>query len=148
MGIKDCGFHVSLEQGLLAFWNGSPASVIKCFSTLVLNLAFRDKYKHIFLSEVNKKIQFEHYFSNNLASDNGTRITPCTMCTLLLLSIPMQQLTKVKVEMEAYPRVSMVTSLRTRNPMRLKTCAWGLSYLCLGFPKLPVGCLLYCKGNV
>ncbi|KFP27774.1 ADP/ATP translocase 2, partial [Colius striatus] len=67
-GIIDCVVRIPREQGVLSFWRGNLANVIRYFPTQALNFAFKDKYKQIFLGGVDKRTQFWRYFAGNLAS--------------------------------------------------------------------------------
>lgn len=67
-GIIDCVVRIPKEQGVLSFWRGNLANVIRYFPTQALNFAFKDKYKQIFLGGVDKRTQFWRYFAGNLAS--------------------------------------------------------------------------------
>jgi solute carrier family 25 (adenine nucleotide translocator) protein 4/5/6/31 len=49
--------------------------VIRYFPTQALNFAFKDTYKKIFLSGVDKKTQFWRYFAGNLASGGAAGAT-------------------------------------------------------------------------
>ncbi|XP_025220925.1 ADP/ATP translocase 2 isoform X2 [Theropithecus gelada] len=53
-GIIDCVVRIPKEQGVLSFWRGNLANVIRYFPTQALNFAFKDKYKQIFLGGVGK----------------------------------------------------------------------------------------------
>ena len=74
-GIIDCFVRIPREQGLLSFWRGNLANVIRYFPTQALNFAFKDTYKKIFLSGVDKKTQFWRYFLGNLASGGAAGAT-------------------------------------------------------------------------
>ncbi|OQV18308.1 ADP/ATP translocase 1 [Hypsibius exemplaris] len=74
-GIIDCFVRIPKEQGFMAFWRGNLANVIRYFPTQALNFAFKDKYKQIFLSGVDKKKQFWRYFAGNLASGGAAGAT-------------------------------------------------------------------------
>ncbi|VEN43291.1 unnamed protein product [Callosobruchus maculatus] len=71
----DCFVRIPKEQGVLAYWRGNTANVIRYFPTQALNFAFKDKYKQIFLSGVDKKTQFWRYFLGNLASGGAAGAT-------------------------------------------------------------------------
>lgn len=43
--------------GFLSYWRGNLANVIRYFPTQALNFAFKDKYKQLFMSGVNKEKQ-------------------------------------------------------------------------------------------
>ncbi|XP_071487048.1 ADP,ATP carrier protein-like [Diadema antillarum] len=74
-GIVDCFVRVSKEQGVVSLWRGNLANVIRYFPTQALNFAFKDKYKQLFLSGVNKNEQFWRYFAGNLASGGAAGAT-------------------------------------------------------------------------
>lgn len=71
----DCFVRIPKEQGVLAYWRGNLANVIRYFPTQALNFAFKDKYKQIFLSGVDKHTQFWRYFLGNLASGGAAGAT-------------------------------------------------------------------------
>jgi len=74
-GMVDCFVRIPKEQGVLAFWRGNLANVIRYFPTQALNFAFKDKYKQIFLGGVDKKTQFWRFFAGNLASGGAAGAT-------------------------------------------------------------------------
>ena len=74
-GIIDCVVRIPKEQGVLSFWRGNLANVIRYFPTQALNFAFKDKYKQIFLGGVDKRTQFWCYFAGNLASGGAAGAT-------------------------------------------------------------------------
>lgn len=74
-GMIDCFVRIPKEQGVLAYWRGNAANVIRYFPTQALNFAFKDKYKQIFLSGVDKNTQFWRYFVGNLASGGAAGAT-------------------------------------------------------------------------
>lgn len=74
-GIIDCFVRIPKEQGMLAFWRGNLANVIRYFPTQALNFAFKDVYKQIFLGGVDQKTQFWRYFVGNLASGGAAGAT-------------------------------------------------------------------------
>lgn len=43
----DCFVRIPKEQGVLAYWRGNLANVIRYFPTQALNFAFKDKYKQV-----------------------------------------------------------------------------------------------------
>jgi solute carrier family 25 (adenine nucleotide translocator) protein 4/5/6/31 len=74
-GIIDAFIRIPKEQGLLSYWRGNLANVIRYFPTQALNFAFKDKYKQIFLGGVDKNTQFWRYFAGNLASGGAAGAT-------------------------------------------------------------------------
>lgn len=67
--------RIPKEQGFLSLWRGNLANVIRYFPTQALNFAFKDKFKQIFLSGVDKRTQFWRYFAGNLASGGAAGAT-------------------------------------------------------------------------
>lgn len=74
-GMVDCFVRIPKEQGMLSYWRGNLANVIRYFPTQALNFAFKDKYKQIFLGGVDKNTQFWRYFMGNLASGGAAGAT-------------------------------------------------------------------------
>ncbi|MXQ82187.1 hypothetical protein E5288_WYG007968 [Bos mutus] len=74
-GIVDCLVRIPREQGFLSYWRGNLANVIRYFPTQALNFAFKDKYKQLFMSGVNKEKQFWRWFLANLASGGAAGAT-------------------------------------------------------------------------
>lgn len=75
LGMVDCFVRIPKEQGVLAYWRGNAANVIRYFPTQALNFAFKDKFKQVFLSGVDKNQQFWRYFLGNLASGGAAGAT-------------------------------------------------------------------------
>jgi solute carrier family 25 (adenine nucleotide translocator) protein 4/5/6/31 len=74
-GIVDCFSRVASEQGIGAFWRGNLTNIIRYFPTQALNFAFKDVYKQMFMSGVDKKTQFGRWFLANLASGGAAGAT-------------------------------------------------------------------------
>ncbi|XP_036046151.1 ADP/ATP translocase 4 [Onychomys torridus] len=74
-GMVDCLVRIPREQGFLSYWRGNLANVIRYFPTQALNFAFKDKYKQLFMSGVNKEKQFWRWFLANLASGGAAGAT-------------------------------------------------------------------------
>ncbi|KAL4669753.1 hypothetical protein H8959_008307 [Pygathrix nigripes] len=85
-GIIDCVVYIPKEQGVLSFWHRNLVNVIRYFPTQALNLAFKDKYKQIFLGDVDKRTQFGSYFAGNLASGGAAGAT--SLCFVYPLDFP------------------------------------------------------------
>lgn len=75
LGILDAIVRIPKEQGLLSFWRGNLANVLRYFPTQALNFAFRDVYKGFFLKDIDKNVQFWRYFAGNLASGGAAGAT-------------------------------------------------------------------------
>merc|ERR1712063_70395 len=87
-GIVDAFVRIPKEQGMLSFWRGNLANVIRYFPTQALNFAFRDVYKQIFMSGVDKKTQFWRWFAANLASGGPLEPPRSASSTLWTLPVP------------------------------------------------------------
>lgn len=74
-GIIDCFVRIPQEQGVLAYWRGNLANVIRYFPTQALNFAFKDVYKQVFLGGVDQKTQFWRFFFGNLGSGGAAGAT-------------------------------------------------------------------------
>ncbi|XP_054164951.1 ADP,ATP carrier protein-like [Oppia nitens] len=74
-GIIDAFVRIPKEQGIMSYWRGNLANVIRYFPTQALNFAFKDKYKQVFLGGVDKKTQFWRWFVGNLASGGAAGAT-------------------------------------------------------------------------
>lgn len=74
-GIIDCFVRIPREQGVLSYWRGNLANVIRYFPTQALNFSFKDVYKKIFLEGIDKNTQFWKYFGGNLASGGAAGAT-------------------------------------------------------------------------
>jgi len=66
-GIVDCFRRVASEEGVVAFWRGNLANVIRYFPTQALNFAFKDQIRRMFGYRRDKD-GFAKYFLGNLAS--------------------------------------------------------------------------------
>eukprot|EP00184_Porphyridium_aerugineum_P008153 CAMPEP_0184692454 /NCGR_PEP_ID=MMETSP0313-20130426/931_1 /TAXON_ID=2792 /ORGANISM="Porphyridium aerugineum, Strain SAG 1380-2" /LENGTH=345 /DNA_ID=CAMNT_0027150287 /DNA_START=69 /DNA_END=1106 /DNA_ORIENTATION=- len=66
-GIADCFRRVSAEQGVMSFWRGNLANVIRYFPTQAFNFAFKDTFKKMF-PRYDPKTQSGMFFVTNVAS--------------------------------------------------------------------------------
>jgi solute carrier family 25 (adenine nucleotide translocator) protein 4/5/6/31 len=66
-GIADCSARVMKNEGLIAFWRGNLANVIRYFPTQALNFAFKDYFKKMF-GFSKEKDGYGKWFVGNLAS--------------------------------------------------------------------------------
>jgi len=73
-GIIDCFRRIPAEQGMVSFWRGNTANVIRYFPTQALNFAFKDQYKRIFVRP-QKEVGFWLFFLGNLASGGAAGAT-------------------------------------------------------------------------
>lgn len=65
-GIGNCFKRTFQEEGLISFWRGNTANVIRYFPTQALNFAFKDKIKRMF--GFKKEDGYWRWFGGNLAS--------------------------------------------------------------------------------
>ncbi|CCF57017.1 hypothetical protein KAFR_0C00210 [Kazachstania africana CBS 2517] len=65
-GIVDCFRRTAKSEGIIAFWRGNTANVIRYFPTQALNFAFKDKIKAMF--GFKKEEGYGKWFAGNLAS--------------------------------------------------------------------------------
>lgn len=66
-GIGNCFSRVAAEQGVMSFWRGNLANVIRYFPTQAFNFAFKDTIKKQF-PKYDSKTQFGKFFMTNLAA--------------------------------------------------------------------------------
>jgi len=50
-GVMDCSARILKDEGVLPFWRGNMANVLRYFPTQALNFAFKDKIKAMFKSK-------------------------------------------------------------------------------------------------
>ncbi|TSK62584.1 ADP/ATP translocase 1 [Bagarius yarrelli] len=74
-GFIDCIVRIPKEQGVLSYWRGNLANVIRYIPTQALNFTFKDRYKKLFLEGVDQSTQFWRYFAGNLASGGAAGAT-------------------------------------------------------------------------
>ena len=65
-GIVDCFKRTATQEGVISFWRGNTANVIRYFPTQALNFAFKDKIKAMF--GFKKEEGYAKWFAGNLAS--------------------------------------------------------------------------------
>lgn len=65
-GIADCFKRTAQQEGIVSFWRGNTANVIRYFPTQALNFAFKDKIKALF--GFKKEDGYGKWFAGNLAS--------------------------------------------------------------------------------
>lgn len=70
-GFTDCFVRVYQEQGLLSFWRGNTANVMRYIPSQALNFSLRDRYREFFLAGV-PKTDFWRYFGLSLVSGGAT----------------------------------------------------------------------------
>ncbi len=74
-GIVDCFARVYREQGFLSYWRGNVVNVVRYFPTQALNFAFKDTYKQMFMSGIDKNKEFWKFFAGNLAAGGAAGAT-------------------------------------------------------------------------
>jgi len=65
-GIIDCFRRTAADEGIVSFWRGNTANVIRYFPTQALNFAFKDQIKALF--GFKKDEGYWKWFAGNLAS--------------------------------------------------------------------------------
>jgi solute carrier family 25 (adenine nucleotide translocator) protein 4/5/6/31 len=65
-GIAECFSRTAREEGIISFWRGNTANVLRYFPTQGLNLAFKDYFKKMFGFKKNEG--YWPWFFGNLAS--------------------------------------------------------------------------------
>ncbi|BGP36112.1 ADP/ATP carrier protein [Rhodotorula kratochvilovae] len=73
-GIADCASRTYADEGLVSFWRGNTANVIRYFPTQALNFAFKDYYKSLF-SYDQKRDGYGLWMAGNLASGGAAGAT-------------------------------------------------------------------------
>ncbi|KAJ8297360.1 ADP,ATP carrier protein [Rhodotorula toruloides] len=73
-GIADCAARTYADEGLVSFWRGNTANVIRYFPTQALNFAFKDYYKSLF-SYDQKRDGYTKWMLGNLASGGAAGAT-------------------------------------------------------------------------
>eukprot|EP01120_Amphizonella_sp_Union-15-10_P007824 TRINITY_DN268_c1_g1_i8.p1 TRINITY_DN268_c1_g1~~TRINITY_DN268_c1_g1_i8.p1 ORF type:complete len:339 (-),score=85.76 TRINITY_DN268_c1_g1_i8:255-1208(-) len=73
-GIGECFSRVLKEEGLISFWRGNFANVLRYFPTQALNFAFKDYFKRLFGYSVEKD-GYWTWFAGNLASGGAAGAT-------------------------------------------------------------------------
>jgi len=66
-GIVECFSRVARDEGIVAFWRGNVANVLRYFPTQALNFAFKDQFKRMFGYTVAKDGYWKA-FGGNIAS--------------------------------------------------------------------------------
>jgi solute carrier family 25 (adenine nucleotide translocator) protein 4/5/6/31 len=62
-GIVDCFKRLCAEQGWRSLWRGNSASLVRIVPSNVLNIAFRDYFRVMFLSNVNRRKQRLRFYA-------------------------------------------------------------------------------------
>ncbi|KAK0586340.1 hypothetical protein LWI29_005248 [Acer saccharum] len=74
MGVGDCFKRVLREEGLLSFWRGNQANVIRYFPTQAFNFAFKGYFKNLFGCS-KEKDGYIKWFAGNVASGSAAGAT-------------------------------------------------------------------------
>lgn len=77
-GTVDCVLRVYRDQGLLSFWRGNSANLVRYFPQQAINFACKDQYKRVFLRGVAKD-DHARFFLGNLASGGAAGATCLSM---------------------------------------------------------------------
>ncbi|XP_027124514.1 ADP,ATP carrier protein ER-ANT1 [Coffea eugenioides] len=74
LGVGDCFKRIFKEEGLLSFWRGNQANVIRYFPTQASNFAFKGYFKSFFGCSKEKDGYFK-WFAGNIASGSAAGAT-------------------------------------------------------------------------
>ncbi|XP_021757200.1 ADP,ATP carrier protein ER-ANT1-like [Chenopodium quinoa] len=74
LGVSDCFKRVLREEGVLAFWRGNQANVIRYFPTQAFNFAFREYFKSLF-GHSKERDGYLKWFAGNVASGSAAGAT-------------------------------------------------------------------------
>ncbi|CCK73451.1 ADP/ATP carrier protein AAC1 NDAI_0G04660 [Naumovozyma dairenensis CBS 421] len=67
LGIVDCFKKTASHEGIISFWRGNTANVLRYFPTQALNFAFKDKIKAMF-GYTKEKDGYRKWFVGNIVS--------------------------------------------------------------------------------
>lgn len=73
-GVGECFRRILREEGLLSFWRGNQANVIRYFPTQAFNFAFKGYFKSIF-GRSKEKDGYIKWFAGNVASGSAAGAT-------------------------------------------------------------------------
>ncbi|CAA3021938.1 ADP,ATP carrier ER-ANT1 [Olea europaea subsp. europaea] len=74
IGLGDCFRRVLREEGVLSFWRGNQANVIRYFPTQAFNFAFKGYFKTLF-GRSKEKDGYLKWFAGNVASGSAAGAT-------------------------------------------------------------------------
>ncbi|KAL3650579.1 ADP,ATP carrier protein ER-ANT1 [Castilleja foliolosa] len=74
MGVGDCFRRVFREEGVLSFWRGNQANVIRYFPTQAFNFAFKGYFRSVFGCS-KEKDGYLKWFAGNVASGSAAGAT-------------------------------------------------------------------------
>ncbi|EEF43125.1 ADP,ATP carrier protein, putative [Ricinus communis] len=74
MGVRDCFKRIFREEGVLSFWRGNQANVIRYFPTQAFNFAFKGYFKSLF-GHSKEKDGYIKRFAGNVASGSAAGTT-------------------------------------------------------------------------
>lgn len=99
-GILDCFRRTAKNEGIISFWRGNTANVLRYFPTQALNFAFKDKIKKMF-GYSREKDGYGKWFAGNLIS--GGAAGGISLCFVYSLD---------------YARTRLAADARSANSMR------------------------------
>merc|ERR1712061_531910 len=85
-GVLDCTKRVLATEGIVPFWRGNLANVLRYFPTQALNFAFKDTIKALFATPKDASPTVK--FATNIASGVSPEPFPFSSCTPLTLPGP------------------------------------------------------------
>merc|ERR1712203_491444 len=85
-GVLDCTKRVLATEGIVPFWRGNLANVLRYFPTQALNFAFKDTIKALFATPKDASPTVK--FATNIASGGAAGTMSLLLCTPLTLPGP------------------------------------------------------------
>jgi solute carrier family 25 (adenine nucleotide translocator) protein 4/5/6/31 len=76
-GVVDCFKRIYMKEGMISFWRGNTANVMREMSQQSLNFAFKDYYKSLF--NFSHKDDYWKWFAGNVASGSAAGSTTLMM---------------------------------------------------------------------
>merc|ERR1712187_191369 len=80
-GVLDCGARILKDEGVLPFWRGNMANVLRYFPTQALNFAFKDKIKAMFKGKKTDPA-YKKFASNIMAGGAAGAMSLCFVYSL------------------------------------------------------------------
>jgi len=70
-GAIDCIRKIYIEQGILAFWRGNVANILRYFPNQAMTFAFKDRFKDVFVGKSSRKDGLRFFIGNVVSGGAG-----------------------------------------------------------------------------